>query len=317
MTTVKNILACLMLVASSSVFAFMPAAGIWGVDSEDNGLPGRGFQIEAENEIMIFTYFGYRPDGSGTFHVASGPIINNTFTSALLNTQGGTSMGGVHQDAAVAGSAGNVTINFTSGKHGFITFPGEPQRAISKRPFGYAEGPDGLLGTWLFTMVVGQTPFSEVRNLSSKTGTRTTTGNGIVTNSTANFTCEYQISGTLAGIVACFNLPVVTGSQVYFLKISGDKGDGVALSLLASGSVSTSQNGYANRIATKSGIKTGLTDGSTASLTQHSQLAPDQASSHATEQLSNEKSMSSEDLANAEALKTLALQTQVVIQTIQ
>ncbi|CAG9932533.1 hypothetical protein [Candidatus Nitrotoga arctica] len=316
MTTVKNTLACLMLVASSSVFAFMPAAGMWGVDSEDNGLPGRGFQIEAENEIMVFTYFGYRPDGSGTFHYASGPIINNTFTSALLNTQGGTSMGGVHQDAVVAGSAGNVTINFTSGKHGFITFPGEPQRAISKRPFGYAEGPDGLLGTWLFTMVVGQTPFSEVRNLSIKTGTATSTGNGIVTNSTANFTCEYQISGTFAGAVACFNFPQVTGSRGYLLKISGDEGDGVALSLVSTNSFSAS-NGYANRIETKSGIKTGLNDGTIASLTQHSQLAPDQVSSHATEQLSNEKSMSSGDLTNAEALKTLALQTQVVMQTIQ
>lgn len=118
MINVKYILALLLLLISSPGLAFMPAAGMWGIDSEDNGLPGRGFQIEAENGIIVFTYFGYRPDGSGMFHIASGPIINNTVTSALLNIQGGTAMRGVHQDALVSGSPGAVTINFTSGKHG-------------------------------------------------------------------------------------------------------------------------------------------------------------------------------------------------------
>lgn len=112
MRNVKYTVALLLLLISSSALAFMPATGLWGVDSEDNGLPGRGFQIEAENGIIVLTYFGYRSDGSSVFYIASGPIINNNFTSALLNIQGGISLGGVHKDASISGSPGLVTIIF-------------------------------------------------------------------------------------------------------------------------------------------------------------------------------------------------------------
>ena len=115
MRNVKFTLALLLLLISSSALAFMPATGLWGVDSEDNGLPGRGFQIEAENGIIVLTYFGYRSDGSSVFYIASGPISNNIFTSPLLDIQGGTSLGGIHKDASISGSPGLVTIIFTSG----------------------------------------------------------------------------------------------------------------------------------------------------------------------------------------------------------
>ena len=314
MFNVKSLLALLLALISGPVLAFMPTTGMWGVDSENNGLPGRGFQIEAENGIMIFTYFGYRPDGSGTFHVASGPIINNTFTSALLNTQGGTSMGGVHQDATVIGSAGNVTINFTSGKHGLIAFPGEPQRAISKRPFGYADGPDGLLGTWLLTEMIGQIPLSEMHILTTNTGLSTETGNGIVVTLANDFACELQISGVFAGVVVCIDYPQVTNADTYYFKFSGDRGAGTAIYKLSSGQFSSFKEAHILRIATKSGIKTGLNEGTPESLTVHSQLVQTQPSTQLREGSFPEKSLSEEDIAKYEALKVWTLEAQAILQ---
>lgn len=266
MLNIKYLIGATLLFLSSSALAFMPAAGIWGVDSEDNGQPGRGFQVEAENGIIVFTYFGYRVDGSNLFYYASGPIVNNVFTAQLLDVQGGTALGGAHQNAVVAGSPGNVTINFTSGKHGSIAFPGEPQRAISKRSFGYDEGPDGLLGTWIFTRIQGSSAFSERKSLTDNTGVSGSGGNGIVATLDRNFICEHQISGVLGGMVICGG-PQVVGTVVYGLKISGDRGTGIASIMTSPGVFSPAYEMHALRTTNKYTTKTGLNNGTDESLT--------------------------------------------------
>lgn len=60
-------LAALCLGYSGVASAFTPANGLWGINAELNGSPGRGFQIEVENETVVLTYYGYRPDGSSAF----------------------------------------------------------------------------------------------------------------------------------------------------------------------------------------------------------------------------------------------------------
>lgn len=262
MPLIKNLLcAFILILLSQSAWAFMPTTGIWGVDSEDNGLPGRGFQIEAENEIIVFTYFGYRPDGSSVFYYASGPIVNNTFTAPLLDLHDGTTFGGEYQAAKLYEPAGTVTLNFTNGTKGFITLPDEPQRAISKRPFGYANNPEGLLGTWVFTSIVGLSALSEVRNLSVITGDSTPNGSGIVTNADQTFICEHQVSGSLAGYVLCSKYPFVANSTRYTLQISGDKGTGTSVFKISSTVLSDIASAHAIRVRTKTGKKTGLNEG--------------------------------------------------------
>ncbi len=317
MLNLKTVLAFLLLLISSSAWAFMPASGMWGVDSEDNGLPGRGFQVEAENGIVVFTYYGYRANGSSVFYYAAGPIINNTFTASLLDLHGGTSLGGPYQTASLLNPAGTVTINFSSGKHGIISLPSEPQRAISKRPFGYFDGNDGLLGTWLFTRIQGQTPLSQMRNLSTNTGIPSSTGNGVVSTAELNFFCEFQISGVLVGMVVCGEVPFVTSSIMYALKFSGDRGDGIAsIQLSSGGDFSASQEMHALRISTKNGIKTGLNDGTEESLFTHSQLVSAQASTQNLEQVVTEKRLSLEDAKIVEALKIWASEAQAIMQRV-
>ncbi|CAH1197928.1 conserved exported hypothetical protein [Candidatus Nitrotoga sp. BS] len=317
MLNLKIIVALLCFLICSPAWAFMPAAGMWGVDSEDNGLPGRGFQIEAENGTVVFTYFGYRADGSSVFYFAAGPIVNNTFTASLLDLRGGTSLGGPHQNASLLDPAGTVTIIFSSGKHGIISLPSEPQRAMSKRPFGYFDGHDGLLGTWLFTRIQGLTPYSQMKNLINNTGKSTDTGNGIVTTAALDFLCEYQISGELAGIVLCGDLAEVVGSSFYVLKYSGDRGEGVAaVQLSSSGDFSADQEMHALRISTKNGIETGLNDGTGESISVKSQLAPAQVSTQNLKRVVTDKPLSLEDVRTVEALKIWASKAQAIVQQV-
>ncbi len=267
MKTLTTVIAALLLLISSSAWAFMPAAGIWAVDSENTGQPGRGFNIEVQNEVVFFTYYGYRTDGSSMFYYAAGPISNNTFTSALYEFQGGTPLGGAYRPAVLNGNPGTVTLNFTSGTHGTITLPGETAKAISKDEFGYADGPDGLLGTWQFT-VIDLYPFVTVHTLTTNTGMSSSTGNGIVDTTSYDFFCEFQVSGILAGGVACLDFPAQQFSDAYFFKFSGDRGDGVGAwwSDAAATTLSAFYESHELRIATKTGAETGLNEGTQASL---------------------------------------------------
>lgn len=326
MLNLKNVVAALFLAISSSAWAFMPATGMWGVDSENTGLPGRGFQVEVENEIMVFTYFGYRADGSSVFYYAAGPIVSNTFTASLLDLRDGTSFGAPYKPASLLNPAGTVTMNFTSGKHGFITLPGESQKAISKMPFGYADGPDGLLGQWMITTLVGDSAFSGVRTFNKKLAA-SSTGNGVVTTASSDVGCEFQVSGEFAEMVLCVDIPLTIDTDIFAFKFSGDHGTGIyfwvtAMSGDTPSSFSSNYEAHALRLATKTGAKTGLNDGTKTSLSTHALRVPAKISvNHSAKELEKnnssgmEKSLSSQDSIRMAALAAWASEVRAIIQT--
>lgn len=251
----------LLFSLSNAAWAFMPAGGLWVVDAENNGQPGRGFQIEVENEIMLLTYYGYRADGSSVFYLAAGPIVGNSFSGALEEYQNGKALGTTWKPASTAGSAGTVNATFTSGLHGTITFPGESPKAISKLSFGYGNTQDGLLGSYLFTYIASTFENNDIYTLTTKAGA-TTDGNGLVANASYSFGCENVVSGVLAGSVVCVESPSTSYSDSYFFKMSGDRGAGV-------GTYTDSPYYYplhVLRTATRTGVKTGVNDSTTTSL---------------------------------------------------
>lgn len=250
-----------VFVINISAWAFMPVIGLWNIDAEMNGQPGRGFMIETRNEIVFMTYFGYRSDGSSLKYNAIGPLINNNFTADLVEYQGGTVIGGMYQPASMNGTIGPVTLSFTSGTHGTITLPGDTPRAISKNSFGYSDGPDGLLGKWLITYDVLSYPNSAIRTLTTNLGVATSTGNGVVATSTGNFGCEFQVSGSYTGMVFCVDVPQAVYSDFYVFKLSGDRGTGVGGWWTSATTLSPLYEAHALRVATKTGAKTGLNDG--------------------------------------------------------
>lgn len=248
---------------ASTAQAFMPATGAWGIDSEMNGTSGRGFNIEVENEVMVFTYYGYRADGSSLFYVAAGPITNNVFTAALTDYRGGTPIGDSYRSATAQGSAGNVSISFSNGLKGVLTLPGESPKAVSKFSFGYASTPQGLLGSYLFAYV-SPPPARPVDyyTLSRVTGLSTANGNGLVTDATTTFSCENMVSGSLAGNTVCLESTSNPLDDQYFFKMSGDRGAGFGSWMSAGATYAVN----VLRTATVTGRQTGINDGTAASL---------------------------------------------------
>lgn len=109
-----------------------PSAGLWAIDAEKNGEPGRGFTIEVRNGVLVLTVFAYDASGGDAFYQAAGAMTGNNFTGTLNYYRNGTSLGGTFKSAVLAGSAGTVTIDFTSATQGTITLPGESAKTFSK-----------------------------------------------------------------------------------------------------------------------------------------------------------------------------------------
>lgn len=262
---VRGILAGALALASLAAQAFMPASGVWLIDNETKGSPGRGFQIDVENETIIFYYNGYRADGTSVFYVAFGPLRNNVFTGALQEFRGGTVLGGVTRVATETISPGNVTLTFIGGLRGTMQLPGETLKNISKFSFGYAATADGLLqNTFLFayttpTRLYGDT-YRLVRKLSA-----TSYGNGVVVDAPGTFACENITSTELAGAIVCVKInDALQVGESYYFRMAGDRGTGYA--------GREAEVGYPAyplhvlRTATASGELTGINEGTPASL---------------------------------------------------
>lgn len=263
--------ACLlaMLAALSlGAHAFMPASGVWIIDSEENGQPGRGFQIDVENGTVIFYYNGYRADGTSVFYIAFGPMQGNVFTGALREYKSGTTLGGARRTAAEAGSPGSVTLNFSSGTRGAMTLPGEPAKGITKFSFGYPKTPDGLLGSYVFAYATPAGVFGDAYTLTRKVNA-SSEGNGVVVNAANTFGCENITRGTLNGAIVCVEVTGSNEDDYYAFRMSGDRGTGV-------GTWMSAQFEYPMdvwRTVTASGRTTGLNEGTSDSLEKLTGLA--------------------------------------------
>jgi hypothetical protein len=118
--------------AAANTASVVPASGLWAIDAEVNGQPGRGFTIEVEGNVLVLTVFGYASGGAGAFYQAAADLTNAPFHAPLDFYKNGTHFGGPFQAASRVGSAGDVTMTFSDSTHGSVQFPGEPAKAMSK-----------------------------------------------------------------------------------------------------------------------------------------------------------------------------------------
>lgn len=117
-----------------------PQPGLWNIDEELTGNPGRGFQIDSQGDVLILTFYGYEETGEPTFYLSSGPFTENSFEAELLQFEGGKSFGGDFQDAALIGPVGLVKLEFDSTTTGTIELPGEQPKTISRFSFNDLSG---------------------------------------------------------------------------------------------------------------------------------------------------------------------------------
>jgi endo-alpha-1,4-polygalactosaminidase (GH114 family) len=187
------LIACL-----GTAHAAIPQPGLWIVDAEATGKPGRGFQIDLQNRTLVFTYYGYKFGGAPTFFLASGSLSDaGVFESQLMEYQGGTTFGGPRQDAVATNSAGLVSVRFVSPTTGLVTFPGEAEKSISR--FSFADTSVRLKSGNFDGQTYGITA-PPVTSDSTKFTFTVSNGSLTLSRATSNTgTCVYTGAYTLAG----------------------------------------------------------------------------------------------------------------------
>lgn len=205
---------------ASPAFAFKPQLGIWMVDSEVTGRSGRGFQLDLQKNTLVFTLYGYHSDGTPSFYLAAGELINNKFEANLDEYAGGIFFGSAPRDAQRTGSPGKVSIEFTSGTKGNITFPGEPKKDITRYTFSDVspslnrsfKGEAYGIGQFssdssTFAFALGSGALSMTRS-SFFSGTCKFAGSYTLAGSTVNSNGTYQCSDFSTGSYSANNLLV-------------------------------------------------------------------------------------------------------------
>ena len=240
----KRCLCALVVVMASwmtPAYAFVPQNGLWVITSEQNGQPGRGFDIDIQSNVLVIAYFGYGSSGAALFYLGSGVLSNNQVQTALQTYTGGTYLGGPTRNAVAGTPAGTATLSFTSPTSGSITLPGEATKAITRGTF--ADISAALNGTFTgvasenlplvfqsdassFAFSLSAGAFSLQRNGNyypscSYTGTYTQTGNAIDAGG------SYICSDGSAGSFTASQL-MVDANGVYSGQLTRTPNDGTA-----------------------------------------------------------------------------------------
>mgnify|MGYP001812550965 CR=1 FL=1 len=155
----------LLLSMANAVLAqdITPMSGLWIIDQENNGNPGRGFQLDAQNNTLVLTFYGYEGSGDAMWWLAAGSLTvgSNQITMDLGAYEGGMAFGDPLKDATYLGPDGKVTIRFDSISSGQICLPDEPCKSISPFNFGWPNNAAELLGSWVVsgTDLANDVPF--------------------------------------------------------------------------------------------------------------------------------------------------------------
>ena len=225
---IKQWIAVGALAACSLANAFAPQSGTWVVTSELNGKPGRGLAIDVQDKILVMQMYAYDASGNATFYLTNGALINNQYTGTLNKYRGGRYLGSGDRSGQDNGNDGTVSIRFESGTKGYISFPGEAEKEISRFKFAYSTSPESLKSLWLFTPLNSLTPQSDLVDLTDVSAP-SQYGTGMVSTTDGRFGCENIVSGPNAGAVICVKLTAAGQlARVYMFKYSVNDGEGAS-----------------------------------------------------------------------------------------
>jgi hypothetical protein len=145
----KRLMVVALLMFMSLAHAYSPEAGLWVIDEENNGLPGRGFVFDVQGRTLVVAFYGYGTSGSPTWYLSAGQVSNNVFSGSLDTYAGGMAFGANRHSAYSTGSSGTVAISFSSASRGAIILPGEGAKAISRVNFARPSDPNSYEGAYV------------------------------------------------------------------------------------------------------------------------------------------------------------------------
>ncbi len=166
---------------------------------------GSGYNIEVQDGTLVVLVFSYKSNGDSEWYISSGPLTNaNAFQGPLNKVRNGQCIGCSYSNPSTVGTDGSISIQFTSEMTATVYLPGGRVTNIQSDNFAHGVPPQGLLGEWVYTEAIGSSYFADHYNFTT-VGNATSKGNGVVMDLPHYAACELQVSGALAGQVACFH----------------------------------------------------------------------------------------------------------------
>ena len=111
---------------------FLPETVWWWNPAES----GRGFAIEVQGSTLVMAGYMYDAAGNPTWYVSSGPMASATlYRGNWEQYRDGQTLAGAYRPPTAAGSAGSVTLQFTSRTTANLTLPNGRQVALSRFAF--------------------------------------------------------------------------------------------------------------------------------------------------------------------------------------
>jgi hypothetical protein len=143
MSQARLIIANFSLVGSAT--SFQPESGLWWNASES----GRGFNIEVQDSLLLFSGYLYDRTGAAQWYVAQGPYSHtgHEFRGSLLAFRGGQCMGCSYSAPSSLPSPGELILRFSTASSGTLFWPGGAV-SISRAIYGSRVDVGRLLGTW-------------------------------------------------------------------------------------------------------------------------------------------------------------------------
>lgn len=144
------------------LLSFTPLTGGWVIDDENTGGPGRGMQIEVQNNVLVLSFYGFDESGAAQWWIAAGGLESgsNELTMELQEFENGKIFGGPTDSAVASGVAGQVTLRFSDFNKGEICLPDESCKSISAFNFGFSDSASALLGAWAVSGALFDSPIS-------------------------------------------------------------------------------------------------------------------------------------------------------------
>lgn len=108
-----------------------PQIGNWSNPTE----LGTGYTFDYKHGVLVVVFFSFEPSGAAQWYIASGRLTGNTFTGSLDKFVGGQCISCSFSNPVSAGSAGTVTIVFSSATLATMYLPGGRVTQISPTVF--------------------------------------------------------------------------------------------------------------------------------------------------------------------------------------
>lgn len=168
----KRTVAALLASCAFAAQAVIPENGWWWAANE----PGRGFNIEVQDNQVFLGAFAYEPEGAPVWLVSGGTMTSDRDYSGPLFRFGGGQCFGCPFVSPTQVAAGTLALRFTSSQAAVVTINGQPIE-IKRFDFWQNEvAPDAMLGEW--SMVIGEQAFPLYDGERVQFGTRRANANG-------------------------------------------------------------------------------------------------------------------------------------------